>query len=241
MKKLFAMAITLISLICFFTSCDMLPQLQGKEDVITVEDGYLVVNGIKSEYKVDDGKEPEIKEDVITVEDGYLVVNGVKTEYEVENKNHAFSEWELYNEDETNCEKKLYYRVCSDCATLEWREGEHLYSNGYFADRSLHWKECIICKIETEKENHTIRGDGACSVCDIGLNETEGIIYDISADGTYAEVLGYNGTATKIVISDTYNGLPVTNIYQGAFRNNSLITSRLLMDIILSNSPFKLS
>ena len=64
---------------CLLTSCDlsMLPGMRQKEDVITVEYGYLVVNGVMTEYKVD-------TEDIITVEDGYLVVNGVKTEHKVD-------------------------------------------------------------------------------------------------------------------------------------------------------------
>ena len=55
------------------------------------------------------------QEPIITVsDDGYLVVNGVKTEHEVKNKNHSFGDWRLYNEDEADCEKKLYYRTCTD-------------------------------------------------------------------------------------------------------------------------------
>jgi hypothetical protein len=87
-------------------------------DIITIEDGYLVVNGVKTEHKVH-------TEPTITVEDGYLVVNGVKTEHEVKNKNHSFGDWKLYNEDETDCEKKLYYRTCPDCSTIEWKEGRY--------------------------------------------------------------------------------------------------------------------
>lgn len=51
------------------------------KDIITVdENGYLIVNGVKTEYLVDSD------EDVITVDDeGYLVVNGIKTDYYVQN------------------------------------------------------------------------------------------------------------------------------------------------------------
>ncbi len=88
------------------------------EPTITVEDGYLVVNGVKTEHKVH-------TEPTITVEDGYLVVNGVKTEYEVKNKSHSFGDWQLYNEGENDCEKKRYYRTCPDCSTIEWKEGKY--------------------------------------------------------------------------------------------------------------------
>ena len=68
-----------------FASCDavtveVIPQ--EKEDVITIEDGYLVVNGVKTEHEVkteDKTEDKEDKADVITVLNGYLVVNGVKT------------------------------------------------------------------------------------------------------------------------------------------------------------------
>lgn len=42
---------------------------------------------------------------------------------------------------------------------------------------------------------------------------TDGVYYDVSSDGTYAEVIDYVGTATKVKIADTYEGLPVTSIY----------------------------
>ena len=72
-----------------------------------------------------DTKTEETTSPTITVDnDGYVIVNGVKTEYEIKNKNHNFSEWELYNEFETDCEKKLFYRVCSDCSTIEWKDGK---------------------------------------------------------------------------------------------------------------------
>ena len=86
-------------------------------DVITVEDGYLVVNGVKTEYRVD-------TEDVITVEDGYVVVNGVKTEHQVKVPHtHSFNEWVRYGSGEQNCENRLYTRICSMCASIEWKQG----------------------------------------------------------------------------------------------------------------------
>ena len=44
------------------------------EPVISVIDGYVAVNGVKTEYEVK-------TEDIITVVNNYVVVNGVKTEY----------------------------------------------------------------------------------------------------------------------------------------------------------------
>ena len=47
--------------------------------------------------------------------------------------------------------------------------------------------------------------------CEQPLAPTEGIIYEVSSDGTYAEVIAYSGTASKILIADTYNGSPIKN------------------------------
>ena len=49
---------------------------------------------------------------------------------------------------------------------------------------------------------------------------SDGVVYDISDDGTYAMVVGYVGTDTKVEIADTYEGVPVVEIYEGAFQNN---------------------
>ena len=71
-------------------------------------------------------------------------------------------------------------------------------------------------------------------------NSTPGVIYDISADGTYAEVMAYNGISKKVRIAAEYQGLPVKYIYSGAFMNNKSITSGGIPDsgVGLGNSAF---
>ena len=64
---------------CGEKQSDVIPAMDEYEndntaDIITVEDGYLVVNGVKTEHKV-------YSDPVISVIDGYVAVNGVKTEY----------------------------------------------------------------------------------------------------------------------------------------------------------------
>ena len=81
-------------------------------------------------------------------------------------------------------------------------------------------------------EEHTIGDDGFCTACYQPLAPTEGILYELSSNGHYAEVVGYTGTATKIIIADTYNGVPVTNIYEKAFQNNTTITSVVIPDSV---------
>lgn len=145
-KRILGVLLIALALVLTLASCSL---LGGGELDITIEDGYVVINGVKTDYQVlteedlvredevkvgadgyivVNGKKTEYKADtadVITVENGYLVVNGVKTQHEVKNKNHSFGDWRLYNVGETDCENKLYYRTCSDCASIEWREGKH--------------------------------------------------------------------------------------------------------------------
>ena len=256
MRKVIALIFIVVALVFLFASCNQHnTQPIEKEDIITVENGYLIVNGKRTEYKVD-------TEDLISVEDGYLVVNGVKTEYEIKNNYHSFGDWKIYNEDSSDCESKLYYRICSYCSGIEWKEGSyddhtfnivttqptckatgydtktctlcgkvevcnekpkagHDYVESYIYDSDYHWQKCNTCGEAGYKEEHNIE-DNVCTVCNSIAQPTEGVIYDVSADGTYAEVIGYDGTAKMVRIAEEYNGLPVTKIYDGAFENTDI-------------------
>ena len=79
----------------------------------------------------------------------------------------------------------------------------------------------------------TLDDNGICTACNMVIGATEGILYGISTDGTYAEVIGYTGTATKVRIAEEYNGLPVKVIYREAFKNLN-ITSVVIPDSITS-------
>ncbi len=74
---------------------------------------------------------------------------------------------------------------------------------------------------------------GICTVCEQPITATDGVLYEASADGTYAEVDGYTGTATKVKIADTYESLPVKTIYDNAFKNAS-ITFIIIPDSVTS-------
>ena len=244
-------------------------------DSITVSnDGYVVVNGNKTEHKVH--TEPKI-----SVIDGYVAVNGVKTEYEVKIPHvHSYGEWELYNNGETDCEKKLYHRICATCSNIEWKDGtyqdhnfttittpatcqaggydtktcqncgkvevcnetpiaDHTFASTYTTDNSFHWFKCQFCSAINGKAEHTLDDNGICTACNMVIGATEGILYGISTDGTYAEVIGYTGTATRVRIAEEYQGLPVKEIYQEAFKNLN-ITSVVIPDSVTSigNSAF---
>ncbi len=257
--RLIATFMVAVMMLMMFASCEL---LQGtpteKEDVITVEDGYLVVNGVKTEHKVEDDKEPEVKEDNITVEDGYLVVNGVKTEHQVHTEpiisvidgyvavNGVKTEykvtecehiWETVTTDPTCTAGGYDTMTCKLCdksiVTNETAKLDHTYSTSYSFDDNYHWSQCTNCSETSEREMHTPDVNDNCTICGVPLTATPGVIYDISADGTYAEVIGYEGTATKVKIAEEYNGVPVKNICRNTFRQTK-ITSIIIPDSVTS-------
>ena len=130
-------------------------------------------------------------------------------------------------------------KLCSRCGTVLIPQTvvptlDHDYNTAYSFDNSFHWYACKNCGAKKDNAEHKAADNGMCSVCDMPVGATEGIIYDVSADGTYAVVAAYKGTATKIRIADTYNGLPVTTIYGKAFYQNGVITSVIIPDSVTS-------
>ena len=126
--------------------------------------------------------------------------------------------------------------TCSVCGFVEKTNytaiSGHSYKETYSYNNSFHWLDCEHCDATANYGEHNIDDSGYCTVCDQPVGSTEGILYELSADGTYAEVIGYNGTATKIVIADTYNGVPVIKIYREAFKSNTTIKSIVIPDSV---------
>lgn len=98
-------------------------------------------------------------------------------------------------------------------------------------DANGHWYECNCGKKDDEimhsYNNYT------CSVCRYTASPTQGVEYDLSIDGTYAEVIGYTGNTKGVVIADTYQGVAVTSIYDKAFYEKA-ITSVLIPNSVTS-------
>ena len=110
---------------------------------------------------------------------------------------------------------------------------DHTWKTEYSNDNSFHWFDCEYCDADNAKAEHNIDELGCCTVCEAPLAPSEGIIYDLSADKTYAEVIGYTGAATKINIASEYNGVPVKSIHKEVFKN-SKITSVVIPDSVTS-------
>jgi hypothetical protein len=149
---------------------------------------------------------------------------------------HKFGEWKKHTYGLTvPCDELISFRICSECSYTEWKEGtesDHSYPTEYKCEGDFHWKECIFCGNVTEKGEHALGEDDICTVCYSPITDTVGVIYNVSLDGTYAEVVDYQGTATKVKIASEYEGLPVKTIYKNAFRNKDNITSVFIPDSV---------
>ncbi len=102
---------------------------------------------------------------------------------------------------------------------------DHPIEQNWTINDTHHWYNTTCdCNLKMDFNEHTLDDSGWCAVCEQAVLPTEGIIYDVSVDGTYAEVIGYSGTSKRIKIAETYRGLPVKNIYDGAFENKNIIS-----------------
>ena len=128
---------------------------------------------------------------------------------------------------------ELTCTVCGFVDKVNYTDmAEHDYKEAYITNASFHWLACKNCDATEGYGEHTADDNGICTVCEEPLAPTEGVVYDVSADGTYAEVIGFTGTATKILIADTYQGLPVKNIYKEVFKNNDTIQQVVIPDSV---------
>lgn len=111
--------------------------------------------------------------------------------------------------------------VCTVCG-LEVRSNqttvEHRYRGEYYSDLSFHWQICEDCGKEGDKVAHNMNASGVCTVCLYESEYTPGVIYEISDDGSYAIVTGYVGKYNVVKIAADYEGVPVTHIGNGAFK-----------------------
>jgi len=134
----------------------------------------------------------------------------------IEQLSHNVANWQIIFESDEDCEKNFYCGVCSICKDVQTRAGrdsDHDWDTEFDFSEEKHWQTCKNCLAVKNEEKHS-EGDG-CIVCDyIG---TQGILYKISDDETFAEVVGYEGVQDKVVIVSRYKGLPVTRIAREAF------------------------
>ena len=157
---------------------------------------------------------------------------------------HNFGEWQTFSGENLPCDQRVFFTTCTICGEMKFKHGtenDHNFNKTYTFDSTYHWFECQNCSAINGKAKHVEDENGECSVCTAPIGDTVGVFYDISADGTYAEVVGYKGTATKIKIADTYNNLPVKVICEDAFYQNNNITSVIIPDSVTSIGDYAFS
>ena len=89
MKKLLIVLLTCVLMIVSLTACSEIKKEEStpQTNIKISEDGYWVINGVKTEHKAvgTDGKDGKdgISPTIEVSFDGYIVINGIKTEYKV--------------------------------------------------------------------------------------------------------------------------------------------------------------
>ncbi len=109
----------------------------------------------------------------------------------------------------------------------------HAMSEEWSYDMEYHWHGSVCgCKAKEDYQKHSLVGL-ECSVCQNTFTPTEGVVYTVSADGTYAEVTSYTGTDKMVIIAETYNDLPVTHIGDEAF---GMFAKTYITSVVIPNS-----
>lgn len=142
-----------------------------------------------------------------------------------------------YLKAEATCyEAATYYKSCtcgkkSETETFTYGNlAEHPMASRWSYDATYHWYSSTCShEIQADKAEHTVDASGFCSVCGKPMTPTEGVVYttvtvNYAGSGTerWAEVTGYTGSATRVIIADTYNSVPVRYIRSQSFTNSSV-------------------
>ena len=173
------------------------------------------------------------------IEESFCVC-GEKETRTVPKKAHTFGEWynlinatcTAYGKEERICscgEKETNTIIPTGHTFTEWT----VTKEATCTEEGTEERSCVCGEKETKTisllEHNYV--DGLCTMCKERIGIIQGVVYDISSDGTYAEVIGYNGGKNAIIIDDVYKGLPVKNIYDEAFAESS-ITSVFIPDTV---------
>ena len=177
---------------------------------------------------------------VITLTDG-TVLDPIEMPKQAVHEHAWSASHDFGDNSKLDCDKRVYCQVCIECNEMRLVSGkyaDHNFATDYISNGFYHWHACANCQYKGDYTEHTIDESGSCSVCEQQLTATEGIVYEIVDD--HAEVIDYTGTATRIMIADTYEGKPVTVIAYGAFESKDIV-SVVMPDsiVIIEEHAFK--
>lgn len=120
------------------------------------------------------------------------------------------------------------YVICSRCDHTTYTALDptgHDYAVKWSHDEKEHW-HASVCghDVRADVAAHTFDGGSVCTVCDRDAGYSVGLDLTLSQDKTYYRASC--GTASgDIIIPDTYNGLPVSQITANGFRDRADVTS----------------
>ena len=104
----------------------------------------------------------------------------------------------------------------------------HTYSDEWTFDRISHWNAatCGCEDLRGNESQHTMK-NGVCTICTLG-EDTDGLSYSLSSDGSYYTVVGMGSANARIVyIPKTYLDKPVKAI-ENAFGYGSILEEIIL-------------
>ena len=149
---------------------------------------------------------------------GYVRVCPGCGQVEWQKDDYLEHDWTVVTTAPTCYSKGYDTKTCTHCGRVErdnyTAKVEHTWSKSYTYNTAYHWHACTVCEEAQQLLAHSVSGNGDCNECGCIVSPSGGVLYDVSADGTYVEVIGYEGSAAKVKIAETYKGLPVTGIYK---------------------------
>ena len=174
--------------------------------------------------------------------DGNLKINytdGTSTTVGMPKKDvHTYGDWTVYFAGDAYCGDGLYYRICSDCNDVEWKQDKvhnwtvEVYNQATCTAEGYEKKVCAPCATVVETtlpKVHNANAAGVCQTCEKQVVGTEGLVYSLNLDGASYVVTDYQGTEGDIVIPELYNEMPVTAIGANAF---DVVTKARLKGVI---------
>ena len=125
----------------------------------------------------------------------------------------------------SSCDLKNVSLIQPPSSNSEYSDSDsvhnHDWSTTYSFNENFHWVTCKTCNALKETAHDiSLHGFNECEVCKQSL----GIIYEISSDGSYAIVTGYNQVTRKVRIPSFYKELPVKVVGENAFTNSFYIS-----------------
>lgn len=104
-------------------------------------------------------------------------------------------------------------------------------------DENEHWFEDKQGNVISQKQKHSVINN-KCEVCGYEFEYTYGLQFKLNSEknGYILTGFDYNYKTNKIVIPESYMGLPVVEIGENCFYNNSLLQTNYITTIVIPKS-----